>query len=127
MARLSSEQQIQRILQAIRGWEKEAPDSTFSRRTLAQFKEAMQPSLAAQDKVIDLRKQLHIAVIERNSLAGKAMQILYTTGFAVRGDPAHGPDSALNEAFGYTRETVRRAKIGRAARRKRTRLRAQNA
>ncbi len=45
------------------------------------------------------------------------MQTLYMTGFAVRGDPAYGRDSALNEAlYGYTRErAVQRAKIRRAA------------
>jgi hypothetical protein len=119
MARLSPEQQIQRILAAIRGWEKHAPGSTLSRRTVAQFKDAMQPTLAAHDKVVGLRKRLHFAIVERNGLAGRAMQILYMTGFAIRGDPEHGPDSDLNEAFGYTRERVRRAKIRRTARRKR--------
>lgn len=119
MARLSPEQKIQRILTAIRGWEKHGPDSTFSRRTLAQFKEAMQPSLDAHDKVVGLRKQLKIAIVSRDNLVAKALQTLYTTGFAVRGDPEYGRNSALNEAFGYTRENVRRAKIRRAARRKR--------
>lgn len=119
MARLSPEQQIERILKAIRGWETHAPRSTFSRRTLAQFKETMQPSLDAHRNVVDLRKQLHIAIVERNGLVDKAMQIFYITGFAVKGDPEHGRDSVLNEAFGYTREIVRRAKIQRAARRKR--------
>jgi hypothetical protein len=119
MARLSPEQQIQRIRAAIRGWEEHSPNSTFSRRTLTQFKEAMQPSLAAHDKVLELRKQLHIAVLERNGMTGRAMQILYMTGWAIRGDPAHGPNSDLTEAFGYTREIVRRTKIRRAARRKR--------
>ena len=117
MARLSPEQQIQRILKAIQGWEKEAPRSTFSRRTLGQFKEAMQPSLDAHETVLGLRSQLRIAIEEREGLVGKAMQILYMTGFAVRGDPAYGHDSALNEAFGNTRESVRRARIRRAARR----------
>ncbi len=119
MARLSPEQQIQRITAAIRGFEKHAPHSTFSRRTLAQFRDAMQPSLDAHDKVVNLRKQLRIAVVERNGMVGKALQILYVTGFSVRGDPEHGPNSDLNEALGYTREVVRRAKIRRAARRKR--------
>ena len=119
MARLSPEQQVQRILEAIRGWEKHAPDSTFSRRTLAQFKEAMQPCLDAHAKVLDLRKDTHFAVVQRNGLTAKAMQILYTTGFAVQGDPNHGRDSDLHEAFGNTRERVRRARIRRAARRKR--------
>lgn len=119
MARRSPEQQNDRIRQAIHGWERLAPNSTFSRRTLAQFKEAMRPSLEAHEKVLSLHEALRIAVVERNGLTAKAMQIFYMTGFAVRGDPAHGRDSALNAAFGYTREVVRRAKIRRAARRKR--------
>lgn len=119
MARLSPERQIQRILKAIQGWEKDAPGSTFSRRTLAQFKEAMQPSLDAHETVLGLRSQLRIAIEEREGLVGKAMQVLYTTGFAVQGDPAYGRDSTLNEAFGNTRESVRRARIRRAARRRR--------
>ena len=119
MARLSPEQQIRRIIGAIRAWEKHAPDSTFSRRTLAEFKEAMRPSLDAHARVVDLRKQVRIAVIERNQMVGKAMQVVYMTGHAVRGDPNHGRDSVLNEALGYTREVVRRTKIRRGARRKR--------
>ena len=93
MARLSPEQQIERILKAIRGWETHAPRSTFSRRTLAQFKETMQPSLDAHRNVVDLRKQLHIAIVERNGLVDKAMQIFYITGFAVKGDE-HGVPGA---------------------------------
>ena len=79
----------------------------------------MQPSPDAHDKVVGLRKDLHLAIVSRNSLVAKALRTLYITGFAVQGDPEHGRDSALNEALGYTRETVRRAKIRRAARRKR--------
>jgi len=124
MARLSPEQQIQRIQQAIEGWEKEAPGSTFSRRTLAQFKEAMQPILDAHQKVLDLRAQLRFAIAERNGLAGKGLQVVYMTRFAVQGDPAFGRDSALNEAFGHTRETVRRARIRRAVRRRRAKRKA---
>jgi hypothetical protein len=124
MARLSPEQQIKRILRAIQGWEKEAPGSTFSRRTLAQFKEAMRPSLDAHETVLGLRSQLGIAIEERNGLVGKAMQVLYMTGFAVKGDPAYGRDSVLNEAFGNTRESVRRARIRKAMRRTRPKRKA---
>jgi hypothetical protein len=119
MARLSPEQLIQRILAAIRGWETHAPNSTFSRRTLEQFKAAMRPCLEAHQRVVSLRQDHHIAVMVRNGLLPKAMQMFYTTAFAVQGDPAHGRDGALNKSFGYTPERERRAKIRRAARRKR--------
>jgi len=49
-------------------------------RTLAQFKEAMQPSLDAHATVLGLRNQLCIAIQEREGLVGKAIQILYVTG-----------------------------------------------
>jgi hypothetical protein len=124
MARLSPEQQIKRILRAIQGWEKEAPGSTFSRRTLAQFKAAMQPSLDAHERVVGLRGQLRVAIEERNGLVGKAVQTVSMTGSAVQGDPAYGRDSTLNEAFGNTRESVRRARIRRAMRRRRAKRKA---
>jgi len=122
MARLSPEQQFQRILDAIRGWEKHAPQSTFSRRTLAQFKEAMQPAVDAHKNVLDLRMQLRIAVMRRNRIVADAMAALQMTGLAVRGDRQHGRDSLLSEAFGHTREVVRRARIRRGMRRRRAKL-----
>lgn len=119
MARLSPEQQIQRILTSIRGWAAQAPRSTLSRHTLAEFKAAMQPALDAHARVLDQRKQLRISIIERNSAVSKAIDLVYLIGFATRGDPDHGPNSALYEALGYTREVVRRTKIRRARKRKR--------
>ena len=120
MARLSPEQRIERILNTIRAWETHARRSTFSRHTLAEFKAAMQPSLEAHARVVNLRKDLRIAIVERNGLVTKAMQLIYLVGFATQGDPEHGPNSNLYEALGYTRKAVRSAKIRRARRRKRT-------
>lgn len=119
MARMSPEEQIARIKQTIRAWETDAPHKTFSRRTLAQFKQEMQPCLEAHARVLEMRKNLRIGVIERNGLVKKALQLVYMIGHAVKGDPDHGANSDLTEALGYTREIARRAKIRRAARRRR--------
>jgi hypothetical protein len=119
MARLSPEQQIQRILKTIRAWEAHARRSTFSRHSLAEFKAAMQPALDAHARVVDQRHQLRFTILERNGAVRKALQLVYLIGFATQADPAHGPNSNLYEALGYTREAVRRTKIRRARKRKR--------
>ena len=119
MARQSPEQQVQRILKTIRGWETRAPRGTFSRHTLPQFKAAMQPALDAHAKVLDLRKELRFALHERNVLVRKALQLVYLVGFSVRGSPDHGVNSELSEALGYTRESVRRERIRRGRRKRR--------
>jgi hypothetical protein len=124
MARLSPEQQIERIRKTLSAWEKEAPRSTFSGYTFTSFKAAMQPALDAHAKVQDRRLQLRFSTVERNSVVKKAMQLVYTVGFAVQGDPNHGRNSELHEALGYTREAVRRTRIRRGMRRKRAQQKA---
>ena len=123
MARLTPEQQVQRILNTMRGWETHARRSTFTRHSLAEFKAAMRPSLEAHARVVDLRHQLRIAIVERNTEVRTAMELVYKIGYAAKGDPEHGPNSDLCEALGYTREAVRRAKIRRGRRRKQARER----
>jgi hypothetical protein len=119
MARQTPEQQVRRIRNAIRSWETFAPQTKFSRRSLEEFKAAMQPALAAHGRVLDQRRQLKISTVERNGAVRKAMEHVHMLGFAVKGHPDHGRDSALCEALGYTRETVRVMKIRRARKRKR--------
>jgi hypothetical protein len=119
MARLSPAQKLRRILNVIRAWERDAPGRTFWGHSLAQFKAAVQPSLDAHANVADLRKQMRVALIERNLADDRSMQLVYHLGLGVAGDPAYGMDSHLYEEFGRTRETVRRSKIAAGRRRKR--------
>jgi hypothetical protein len=90
----------------------------FSCLSLAEFKTAMQPSLDAHGRVRDLRQQLRIAVVERDAADSRVLELIYRLGYAVKGEPVHGRNSVLCEALGYTRETVRRARIRRGRRRK---------
>jgi len=121
MARKSPEQLVQRIRQTINGWEKNGRQTTLSSYSLAEFKAAMQPALDAHDRVLEQRKQLRISIIQRNTAVGKAMESVYLVGFSAKGHPDHGRDSALCEALGLTRESVRRTKIRRGRRRNRAR------
>jgi hypothetical protein len=118
MARASPAGKLKRITTAIRAWETHARDSVLSRLSLAQFKTAVQPSLDAHGRVRDLRQQLRIAVIQRDAADSRALELIYRLGYAVKGDPVHGRNSDLCEALGYTRETVRRARIRRGRKRK---------
>ena len=118
MARMSPAQKLQRILDAIQAWERGAESSIFSGHSLSQFKAAVQPSIDAHDRVVDLRNQLRSALIERNLSYTRSMKLIYRVGCAVAADSAHGVDSALYEELGRTREAVRRSKI-RAGRKRR--------
>src|SRR5437588_1337692 len=96
------EEKIERILNA---WRTLAPDKTFGGMTLAQFEAAVAPSLASRRKIDDLNNQLTEAYAERDAAdegsAAKARLVVN----GVLGDPDFGPNSALYEAFGYTRES----------------------
>jgi hypothetical protein len=116
---MSPAQRLRRILNTIRAWERHARRSTFFGHSLVEFKAAVQPSLDAHAKVADLRKQLRIALIERNAADRRSLELTYGMGFAVNGDRAHGRDSDLREELGYMREAVRRSKIRTGRRRNR--------
>ena len=119
MARMSPAQKLQKILDTIQAWERGATSSVFSGHSLSQFKAAVQPSLDAHHRVVDLRNQLRSALIERNLSFNRSMKLIYRVCCAIGGDPAHGVDSALYEEFGRTREAVRRSKIRAGRKRKR--------
>ena len=102
---------------ALHAWEDLAHDSRFSGMSLDDFKAEMQRSAGAHARVRDLRRQLRHALGIRDEVDTRCMAMVYRVGYAVCGDPAYGRDSALLEAMGFTRETVRRMGIKRGMRR----------
>lgn len=119
MARRSPAERLSRILTAIRAWERHARRSTLGGTSLSQFKTALQPSVDAHARVAALRKDLRIALIERDTADRRSFELIERLSFAVKGDPRHGFDSDLLEDLGYTRAAVRRSRIraGRARKR----------
>lgn len=105
-----NEAKIQRILQA---WQTLAPTKTFGGMTLAQFQTAMQPALAARATIADLEDQLAQAIVRREHADESALTSLQHVVNGVLADPTEGPDSALYEAFGYTRKTERKSGLTR--------------
>lgn len=105
------EEKIKRMMNA---WRTLAPDKTFGGMTLAQFEAVAAPSLDARLRIADLDNQRVQASAERDSAdeTFNAKAQLVVAG--VLADLTEGPDSALYEAFGYTRKSDRKSGLHRS-------------
>jgi hypothetical protein len=100
----------------INAWRTLAPDKMFGGMTLAQFEAAAAPSRASRQRVDQLEDQLRQELAARdhadNAFAEKAQLVVA----GVLADPTEGADSALYQAFGYTRKSERRTGLTRRRR-----------
>ncbi len=107
----TTEEKIERMLNA---WRTLAPDKTFGGMTLTQFEAVAEPSLSARRRIDELDHERTQAVANRDRADGtfntKAKQVVA----GVLADPTEGPDSALYEAFGYTRESEHKSGLHRS-------------
>ena len=106
----SIEEKIERMINA---WRTLAPDKTFAGLTLAQFEAAAAPSLAARRRVADLDNQRAQATAERDRADDAFEATAKRVVAGVLADPTEGPDSALYDAFGYTRTSERKSGLTR--------------
>jgi hypothetical protein len=106
----NNELKMERMLNA---WQTLAPDKSFGGMTLAQFRTAAKPAQDARQRIDELEDQLKQALTDRDSAdeAFQAKAQLVVSG--VLADPTEGPDSALYEAFGYTRKSERKTGLTR--------------
>ena len=99
------EQKIERMVTA---WRSLAPDKSFGGMTLTQFESVAGPSLATRQRIDELEDQLKQAMADRDDadevFATRAQLVVA----GVLADPTEGPDSALYQAFGYTRKSDRK-------------------
>lgn len=104
------EQKIERMLNA---WGTLAPDKSFGGMTLAQFEATVAPARASRQRIDHLEAQLAQEIAARDAadeaFAAKAQLVVA----GVLADPSEGPDSALYQAFGYTRKSDRRSGLTR--------------
>jgi hypothetical protein len=103
----------EKIARMLNGWETLAPDKTFGGMTYTQFKAVTKSSLDARALLDDLEAQTQQAIADREA-ADDAFEVkaqLVVNG--VLADPTEGPDSALYEAFGYTRASERKSGLTR--------------
>jgi len=93
---------MERMLNA---WRTLAPDKTFGGMTLAQYEALVTRSRTARQHIEDLDDQRAQAVTERDAADDAVTDKSKLVVAGVLADPNFGPDSALYEAFGYTRES----------------------
>jgi hypothetical protein len=103
-----------RINAIIDGWEEHAADVTFGGLSLAQFKAKVKPSLDARAEVKDLDQKLAAARVERNNSDVLSDEITNNVVNSVKGDQAHGENSALYASFGYIRKADRKSGLTRS-------------
>jgi hypothetical protein len=105
-----NEQKIERMLNA---WRLLAPGKTFGGMTLAQFEAACAPALESRRRLDGLETQYAQEITARDD-ADEAFNLkaqLVVNG--VLADSTEGADSALYEAFGYTRKSERKTGLTR--------------
>ncbi|HEX8143122.1 MAG TPA: hypothetical protein VF553_11045 [Pyrinomonadaceae bacterium] len=105
-----TEEKMQRMLNA---WETLASGKTFGGMTLAQFQAIAQPAQAARQRIDDLEDQLKQAIAERERADEAFLAKAQLVVNGVLADPTEGADSALYEAFGYTRRSERKSGLTR--------------
>jgi hypothetical protein len=97
----------------VNGWRTFAPDKSFGGMTLAQFEALATPALAARREIEELESRRAQKIVERETadtaFNARAQQVVA----GVLADPTEGPDSALYEAFGYTRASDRKTGLTR--------------
>ena len=106
----SFEEKIERMLNA---WRTIAPQKSFGGTSLSQFQEAAEPSRDIRLRIEDYQNYITQAIAEREraDAAFNARAQLVVAG--ILADPTEGPDSALYEAFGYTRKSERKTGLTR--------------
>ena len=97
----------------LNAWRTIAPQKSFGGMSLSQFQEAAEPSRDIRLRIEDYQNYITQAIAERER-ADDAFNVkaqLVVAG--ILADPTEGPDSALYEAFGYTRKSERRTGLTR--------------
>jgi hypothetical protein len=103
----------ERLARITAAWEAHAPNATFAKMTLPEWKTAIKPSADARTTVADLEKKLAAAINVRVDTDKVIMEKADKVVKAMVGDPEYGDDSSLYEAMGYIRDSERKSGLTR--------------
>lgn len=92
---------VRKVDEVVMAWETLSPASSFAGMTLAEFKTAVDPSKAERLRTAELEAELSGAAGRRAQADLNTNEKLKLVVAAVKGDPAHGENSALYRAMGY--------------------------
>ena len=112
----SPKENEERMERMINAWRTLAPGNSYGGMTLAQFEAAAAIAREARQRIEELEARLKQEIADRDAAdaAFNAKAQLVVAG--VLADPSQGPDSALYEAFGYTRKSERKRGLTRRRR-----------
>ena len=106
----TTEEKFERIINA---WVTLAQEKSFGGMTLVQFEAECLPSKEARAEIEELQDKLTRAMAKRDAADKVIAAKMALVVAGVLGDPTEGPDSALYEAFGYTRQSERKSGLTR--------------
>lgn len=92
---------VRKVDEVVMAWEQLAPTDTFAGMSLAEFRTAVDPSKAERLRTAELEAELSGATGRRALADLNTNEKLKLVVSAVKGDPAHGENSALYRAMGY--------------------------
>lgn len=104
-----------RIERMINAWQTLAPAKSFGGMTLAQFEATAAPAREARQRIDELEARLKQEIAARDAADAAFSSKAQLVVAGVLADPTEGPDSALYEAFGYTRKSDRKSGLTRSA------------
>ena len=97
----------EKVEQILRGWEATASEQSFGDMTLEQFKQALQPYLAAKAAFETINTQWESAQQTRVDTFPKALELATGIAACVKGHPKYGANSSAYAAMGYTTKGAR--------------------
>lgn len=106
---------MRRVEEVVTAWGQVAPASNFAGMTLAQFESQVEPSMTERNRVVELEAALAAALGRRAEADINTNEKLKLVVAAVKGDPAHGENSALYRAMGYVPMAERASGLTRKA------------
>lgn len=104
---------LEKIQTAVHVWETLCPDKSYGGMTLAQFKNAVKPSLDARADISELETQLVVKQDQRDGADETSLQAIKRFVAGIKADPDEGEDSGLLEALGYVRASERKSGLHR--------------
>jgi hypothetical protein len=99
----------EKIETTVAAWEELAPTKKFGGLTLAEFKDAIAPSINARKLIDQLQNQLGQAINQRDDADNLSLTVIQRVVSGVLADPTEGPNSSIYERMGYTRQSERKS------------------
>lgn len=103
----------EKIEATVRAWEELASSKKFGAMSLAEFKDAVAPSINARTLIDQLQNQLAQAINQRDDADEVSLAKIQLAVNGVLADPTEGPNSSVYEAMGYTRKSERKSGLTR--------------